>query len=95
VQFADEEAPVWVAAKYVSSEVVEDFEAGLEYSEAAEVVDVRNRGDCRAYLVRWGDGYPDSWEPEENVAGDLVTEFEARRAEAAARGNGAAAPAPA
>jgi signal recognition particle protein len=80
VRFADDPDPVWVPARYVSPEVVQDFEGGLEYAEAAEVVDVRNRGDSRAYLVRWGDGAPDSWEPEEHVSGDLVAAFEAGRA---------------
>ena len=81
VRFADDpDDPVWVPARYVSPEVVQDFEGGLEYAEAAEVVDVRNRGDSRAYLVRWGDGAPDSWEPEEHVSGDLVAAFEAGRA---------------
>ena len=75
-------------SKYVSPEVVEDYEAGLEYGEGASVINVRNRGDSRTYLVRWADGYPDSWEPEEHVSPDLVSEFEAGRRAAS---NGAAA----
>ena len=90
VQFPDEEEPAWVAAKYVSEEVAADFDAGLEYCEAESVVDVRNRGDSRTYLVRWGDGYPDSWEPEEHVSPDLVRLFEEGRAGAAAEGAGEA-----
>jgi signal recognition particle 43 kDa protein len=76
VQFPDEAEPVWVPEKYMSQEVMEDFDAGLEYAEAQSVVGVRNRGDSRTYLVRWGDGYPDSWEPEEHVSADLVRLFE-------------------
>lgn len=61
-----------------------DFDSGLEYAEAQCLVDVRNRGDSRTYLVRWGDGYPDSWEPEEHVSPDLIRLFEEERAQ----GNG-------
>lgn len=76
IQFADEQEPVWVAAKYVSEEVIEDFQAGLEYAEADEILDVRNRGDSRTYLIKWRDDYPSSWEPEENVSPDLIRVFE-------------------
>lgn len=44
--------PVWVDEKYVSQEVVEDFEAGLEYAQAEAVLDCRQRGTMRKYLVR-------------------------------------------
>jgi signal recognition particle protein len=29
------------------------------------------------YLVHWGDGSPDTWEPERNVADDVIADFEA------------------
>lgn len=76
VKFSDEQDPVWIAEKYMSEEVISDFREGLEYSQAGEIVDVRNKGDSRAYLVRWMDGYPDSWEPEEHVSQDLIYIFE-------------------
>lgn len=79
VKFPDEAEAIWVDAKYVSEEVVADFNAGLEYAEAEEIVDVRNRGDSRTYLVRWKDGSPDSWEPEEHVSMDLVKGFEEKK----------------
>lgn len=44
--------PVWVDEKYVSREVVEDFEGGLEYATAEAVVGMRQRGTMRKYLVR-------------------------------------------
>jgi signal recognition particle protein len=96
IKYGDEEEPEWVPERYVSTEVIEDFESGLEYAEAEAVVDVRNRGDSRTYLVRWGDGYPDSWEEEENVSPDLIRIFEGSRngaaaVPAAAAANGAAA----
>ena len=76
IRYSDDEAPEWVPMKYVSQEVIEDYEGGLEYAEAESIVDVRNRGDSRTYLVRWGDGYPDSWEAEENVSPDLIRIYE-------------------
>ena len=79
IKYADEEEPEWVPEKYVSDEVIEDYESGLEYAEAACIVDVRNRGDSRTYLVRWGDGYPDSWEDEEHVSPDIIKIFEESR----------------
>ena len=80
VKFYDTKESVWVSEKYVSEEVVEDFNGGLEYAEAESVIGVRNRGDSRTYLVRWQDDYPDSWEPEEHVSADLVRIFEESRA---------------
>jgi len=83
IKFIDEEEAIWVSSKYVSEEVAADYESGLEYAEAECIVDVRNRGDSRTYRVRWRDGYPDSWEPEENISEDLVKLFEAGGDEAA------------
>lgn len=81
VKFGDDEEPIWVDAKYVSQEVVDDFESGLEYAQAAEVVDCRQRGTMRKYLVRWQDDYPDTWEPEEHVSPDLVAQWEQKQRE--------------
>ncbi|KAL4852722.1 Signal recognition particle protein [Chlorella vulgaris] len=78
VKFADEDEPVWVDARYVSSEVVDDFEQGLEYADAECVLEMRQRGTMRKYLVRWGDGYPDTWEPEEHVSPDLIALWESK-----------------
>lgn len=44
--------PIWVDAKYVSQEVAEDYESGLEYAQAEAVVGMRQRGTMRKYLVR-------------------------------------------
>lgn len=44
--------PVWVDARYVSPEVAEDYEQGLEYAQAEAVVGMRQRGTMRSYLVR-------------------------------------------
>lgn len=68
----------------------EDFEAGLEYAEAVEILDARDvEGDCgREYLVRWADGHSESWEDEDNVVASLVQEYEAGRRSGGSNGNG-------
>lgn len=77
VKFPDEEEPCWVQEKYLSEEVIADFEDGLEYAMAKEIIDVRNKGDSRSYLIRWEDGL-ETWEPEEHISSpqDLVYMFE-------------------
>ena len=44
---------------------------------AKEIIDVRNKGDSRSYLIRWEDGL-ETWEPEEHISApqDLVYMFE-------------------
>jgi signal recognition particle protein len=77
VKFPDEEEPMWVPEKYVSEDVISDYLEGLEYAIAKEIIDVRNKGDSRSYLIRWEDG-TETWEPEEHVSNpqDLVYMFE-------------------
>uniref|UniRef100_A0A1D2AE17 Chromo domain-containing protein n=2 Tax=Auxenochlorella protothecoides TaxID=3075 RepID=A0A1D2AE17_AUXPR len=82
VKFHDSEEPEWVAARYVAEDVMQDFEAGLEYAQGLEILDMRQRGDSRAYLVRWEDGREPSWEPEEHVTPDLIELYAARDARA-------------
>jgi hypothetical protein len=60
----------------MSEEVVSDYQDNLEYAKAEKILDVRNKGDSRAYLVRWMDGSEDTWEPEEHVSQDLIFMFE-------------------
>lgn len=40
-------------SKYVAEDLVEDFDAGLEYAEAECILDVHNKGDSRKYLIRF------------------------------------------
>lgn len=77
VKFSDDEEPCWVQEKYMSEEVISDYEDGLEYAMAKEIIDVRNKGDSRSYLIRWEDGL-ETWEPEEHISApqDLVYMFE-------------------
>jgi hypothetical protein len=57
-------------------QVVQDFEAGVEYAEAVEILESRRKGDAKEYLIRWADGIPDSWESEDNVRQSMVLAFE-------------------
>eukprot|EP00887_Chlorella_sp_A99_P004095 scaffold23.g4095.t1 len=50
--------------------------------------EMKQRGTSRAYLLRWEDGLPDSWEPEENVSPDLIRLWE-EEAAGVARAEGA------
>lgn len=71
-------------------QVKEDFEAGLEYAEATELLDVRDvEGSCgREYLTRWSDGGAETWEDEDNLAASLVRAFEAERRRSGGGANG-------
>lgn len=75
VKFADCDEAIWVPERYVSEEVAQDYEDGLEYAEADKIVDRRNKGDSRSYLVAYSDGTT-SWAPEEWVSPDLIYVFE-------------------
>lgn len=48
---------------------MQDFEAGLEYAQGLEILDMRQRGDSRAYLVRCVTGL------KEECSGDSVLLF--------------------
>lgn len=78
VQFNDGRDDEWLPASMISQEVVDDFEAGLECVEAAEVLDVVQVNLDRKFKIRWKDDYPDSWEPEEQVPPSLIEDFRAR-----------------
>jgi signal recognition particle protein len=73
----------WVPQSDLAQDVVDDFDAGLEYAPAASLLRERRRGDAREFLVAWADGRDDTWEPEEHVAADLVAEFDAAAKERA------------
>ena len=95
VQWPDGRDDAWVGAGDVAPDVVADFDAGLEYAAAEQLLRDRARGDGREFLVHWADGAPDSWEAEENVAASLVAAYDAAKAEraaalAAGRGGGRA-----
>ena len=43
---------VQVNSKYIAEDLIEDFDAGLEYAEADCIVDVQQTGDSLQYLIR-------------------------------------------
>ena len=46
----------WIAQvhqRLMADDIVEDFDAGLEYAEAESVLRIVQRGDQRQCLVRW------------------------------------------
>ena len=42
-----------MSSKYVAEDLVEDYDAGLEYGEADCILDVQSKGDSREYLIRY------------------------------------------
>jgi len=66
--------------------VLEDYEAGFEYAEAAALLGMRRAGDSlerREYLVQWADAqrYPDSWEDEDSLPAQLIAAWHAEHPE--------------
>ena len=41
-----------VSSKYIAEDLVEDFDAGLEYAEADCILDVQQKGDSLQYFIR-------------------------------------------
>lgn len=60
----------------VAVQVVQDYEAGIEYAEAERITAARVKGDAKEYLVQWADGKAASWESEDNVRQAMVLAFE-------------------
>ena len=90
ISWPDGRPDAWIPARDVAGDVVSDYDAGLEYAPAASIrADRRKGADGREYLVGWGDGVEESWEPEEHVEAGLVAAYEAgvaaRAAELAGR----------
>jgi signal recognition particle protein len=63
----------------VATDVIEDYDAGLEYGEAAKILKSVQKGDAREYLVQWSDDYPDTWEPEDHLPQHLIEDWEERQ----------------
>ncbi|XP_068646116.1 probable signal recognition particle 43 kDa protein, chloroplastic [Aristolochia californica] len=75
VAWADGGDREWVRKRWVSEDVVRDFEAGLEYGIAEKVVGSRGEEEKREFLVKWMDIEEATWEPEENVDPILISEY--------------------
>lgn len=81
VQFADGRDDEWISEQDMAPDVIEDFDAGLEYSAARSILDVVQLGTERRFKVSWGDEYPSSWEPEEHLPTDLIQLFQQQNPE--------------
>ncbi|XXG59930.1 hypothetical protein AAC387_Pa04g1929 [Persea americana] len=82
----------WVRKNWVAEDLVKDFEEGLEYGIAEGILGVRDgiegegegeggegveeKKKKKEYLVKWADFEEATWEPEENVDPELISEFE-------------------
>ncbi|XP_077246294.1 chloroplast signal recognition particle component (CAO) [Tasmannia lanceolata] len=79
VRWKDGGGNEWVREGWIGEDLVRDFEAGLEYGVAEEVVAMREGGEDgegkREFLVKWVDIEEATWEPEENVDSELIGEF--------------------
>lgn len=58
VQYADGRADEWVPDNFIAPDVLEDWEKKLEYAEAETLLDMRQNGTERSFLVKWADGRP-------------------------------------
>lgn len=77
VQWMDGSEDSWVKQSDMAKDVIDDFEAGLEYAAAECLTKMKRRGEERLYLVKWQDDSPDSWEFEDNLSPELIAGFEA------------------
>lgn len=57
----------WLSAEFVAENVIEDYEAGLEYCDAVTLKGKKLMNQMTHYLVQWSDGAADSWEPMPNL----------------------------
>jgi signal recognition particle 43 kDa protein len=95
VEWRDDGDREWVKAAWVAEDLVNDFDAGLEYAVSEAVVDKRQAADGEEkweYLVKWVDIEEATWEPAENVDAELVQEFEQRQSGSAGGDGGSIAP---
>eukprot|EP00270_Netrium_digitus_P014423 TRINITY_DN4896_c1_g1_i1.p1 TRINITY_DN4896_c1_g1~~TRINITY_DN4896_c1_g1_i1.p1 ORF type:complete len:442 (+),score=121.15 TRINITY_DN4896_c1_g1_i1:100-1425(+) len=81
VSWSDGSEPSWESIENIADDVVRDFEEGLEYGIAESILEKRvtkgpKHRDVVEYLVKWADSEENSWEPEDNVAAEVVAEFE-------------------
>ncbi|XP_059294044.1 signal recognition particle 43 kDa protein, chloroplastic isoform X2 [Lycium ferocissimum] len=77
VKWKDGEDNEWVKAWLINEDLVNDFEAGLEYAVAECILEKRDGEDGKGeYLVKWTDIEEATWEPQENVDPLLIEDFE-------------------
>ncbi|GJP34095.1 hypothetical protein CLOM_g18561 [Closterium sp. NIES-68] len=83
VQWQDDSEDSWEPAENIGEDLVKDFEEGLEYGVAEKILEKRVVGAAQGggegmveYLVKWQDSDENTWEPEGNVAPEVIAEFE-------------------
>ena len=79
VEWEDGAEAAWVAQKYLSTEVMNDFDQGLEYGQATGIVEERKDANGeREFLVEWADGADACWIPEVDTSADMVVMWDAQ-----------------
>lgn len=76
VKWKDGAPDEWVSAESVADDLIKDYEAGLEYGIAEEILTKRQKEGKVEYLVRWADAEEPTWEPLDNVAAELIANYE-------------------
>ncbi|MCO5557054.1 hypothetical protein L7F22_010610 [Adiantum nelumboides] len=76
VKWKDGAPEDWVDAENVADDLIKDYEAGLEYGIAEEILEKKETEGKVEYLVRWADAEEPTWEPFENVAAELIADYE-------------------
>ncbi|GAQ90615.1 Chloroplast SRP43 Subunit of Signal Recognition particle [Klebsormidium nitens] len=77
VRWSDGTEDTWEPATNIADDLIQDFEAGLEYGVAEQILEKRRRKKRTEYLVKWQDSEEPSWEPARNLDQELVKAFEA------------------
>lgn len=77
VKWSDDSENSWEPQENIADDLIGDFQAGLEYGVAEKLLEKRDLPKGRAeYLVKWSDDSEDTWEPEINLAPEIIAEFE-------------------
>lgn len=58
MSFPDGSPDAWVPESCVAADVLEDWDKKLEYCEAVCLLDMREVGTERSFLVKWADNRP-------------------------------------
>ncbi|CAI5482302.1 unnamed protein product [Closterium sp. Yama58-4] len=83
VKWQDDSEDSWEPVENIGDDLVKDYEEGLEYGVAEKILEKRVVGKSQGgdegvveYLVKWQDSDENTWEPEGNVAAEVIAEFE-------------------
>jgi signal recognition particle protein len=81
VKWSDGSEDSWEPAVNIGEDLVKDYEEGLEYGIAERILEKRYvEGEGKPeYLVQWADSPENTWEPAENIADEIIAEFESQQ----------------